>query len=74
MLWLPPTSKDMQVRQTGNSKLPVGVNEFVCMCQPSDRLVTCPGEPRLSPNDCWDRLQPPVTLNRTNRYRKWMDG
>ncbi|KAF7651074.1 hypothetical protein LDENG_00116410 [Lucifuga dentata] len=74
VLWLPPTSKDMQVRWIGNSKLSVGVNEFVSVCQPCDRLVTCPGEPCLSPNDCWHRLQHPMTLNRTNGYRKWMDG
>lgn len=28
----------------------------------------------LSPSACWDRLQHPMALNRTNWHRKWMDG
>ena len=33
------------------------------------------GVPRLSPNDCWDRLQPPCDpTDGLSGYRKWMDG
>lgn len=37
--------KDMQVRLTGDSKLPVCVNVGGCLsvCRPCDGLVTCPG-------------------------------
>merc|ERR1712035_232177 len=42
-----PQSKDMHVRLIGDSKLPVGVNVSVSgclsMCQPCDKLATCPG-------------------------------
>ncbi|KAF7648966.1 hypothetical protein LDENG_00148760 [Lucifuga dentata] len=69
----------MQVRRIGNSKLHIGVSEgvnnFVCLCvSPAIDWQSVQGVPRFSPYDCWDRLQPPVTLNRTNGFRKWMDG
>jgi len=33
------------------------------------------GVPRLSPNDRWDRLQPPRNpTDGLSGYRKWMDG
>ena len=48
------------------SKLSLGVSVSVCGCL--SRLSLCgpvmdwrpvQGTPRLSPDDCWDRLQPP---------------
>lgn len=47
VLQLPPTHKNMQVRLTGNSKLPVGVNVNVYG-------VSC-----LSLNVSWDRVHQP---------------
>ena len=42
---------------------------------PCDGLATCPGVPRLSPDDRWDRLQPPHDpTNGLGGYRRWMDG
>ena len=32
------------------------------------------GVPRLSPEDCWDRLQPPRDPTDELSGRKWMDG
>ena len=32
------------------------------------------GVPRLSPKDCWDRLQPPRDPTDGLSGRKWMDG
>jgi len=33
------------------------------------------GVPRLSPDDRWDRLQPPLDpTDGLSGYRKWMDG
>ena len=32
------------------------------------------GVPRLSPEDCWDRLQPPRDPTEGLSGRKWMDG
>jgi len=32
------------------------------------------GVPRLSPDDCWDRLHPPCDLTDGLSGRKWMDG
>jgi len=63
--FLPP-SKIMHVRLIGGSKLSLGVSVSVCGCL--SRLSLCgpvmdsrpvQGVPRLSPNDRWDRLQPP---------------
>ena len=40
---------------------------------PCDGLAACPGLPRLSPDKCWDRLQPPRDPNDwLSGYRKWM--
>jgi len=65
--FLPP-SKNMHVRLTGDSKLSFGVSVSVCGCL-SRLSLCCPvmdwrpvqGVPHLSPNDLWDRLQPPAT-------------
>jgi len=43
---------------------------------PCDGLATCPGctPPSISPNDSWDRLQPPCDpTDGLSGYRKWMD-
>ena len=41
---------------------------------PCDGLAICLG-PRLSPDDRWDRLQPPRDpTDGLSGYRKWMDG
>ena len=59
-----PLSKNMHVRLIGDSKLSLGVSVSVCGCL--SRLSLCgpvmdwqpvQGVPRLSPDDCWDRLQ-----------------
>ena len=56
----------MHVRLIGDSKLSLGVSVSVCGCL--CRLSLCgpvmdwrpvQGVPRLSPDDRWDRLQPP---------------
>jgi len=70
--FLPP-SKNMHVRLTGDSKIVLGSEcERVCgclsLCGPVMDWRPVQGVPRLSPDDCWDRLQPPCG------YRKWMDG
>jgi len=40
---------------------------------PCDGLATCPG--CISPDDRWDRLQPPRDpTDGLSGYRKWMDG
>jgi len=57
VLQLPPTVQKQHVRLIGDSKID---------WQPVQ------GVPRLSPDDCWDRLQRPD--RRIRRYRKWMDG
>jgi len=37
--------------------------------------LSCIRRPRLSPDDRWDRLQPPRDpTDRLSGYRKWMDG
>ena len=63
--FLPP-SKNMHVRLIGVSKLSLGLSVSVHGCLP--RLSLCgpvmdwrpvQGVPRLSPDDRWDRLQPP---------------
>lgn len=48
ILWLPPTEQRhaLKVWLVGDSKLPSGVNVSECLCvsvcQPCDRLTTCP--------------------------------
>ena len=72
--------KNMHVRLIGDSKI-VFRSEcerawlFVSFVSvwPCDGLATCPGVLRLSPDDQWDRLQPPPT-DGLSGYRKWMDG
>ena len=54
------------------------------MCGCLSRLSLCgpvmdwrpvQGVSRLSPGDCWDRLQPPRDpTDGISGYRKWMDG
>jgi len=67
-------SKTMHVRLIGDCKI-VHVSVVVCLCCPVMDWRPVQGVPRLSPNDCWDRLQPPRDPNEgLSRYRKWMDG
>jgi len=45
------------------------------LCGPVTDWRPVQGVPRLSPNDCWDRLQPPCDPTEgLSGYRKWMDG
>jgi len=45
------------------------------LCGPVMDWGPVQGVPRLSPDDRWDRLQPPCDpTNGLSRYRKWMDG
>ena len=71
----------MHVRLIGDSKLSLGVSVSVNGCL--SRLSLCgpvmdwrpvQGVPRLSPEDCWDRLQPPRDPTEGLSGRKWMDG
>ena len=63
-------------------KLSLGVSVSVCgclsrfsLCGPVMDWRPVQGVPRLSPNDCWDRLQPARDpTDGLSRYRKWMDG
>ncbi|XP_075308222.1 serine/threonine-protein kinase OSR1b isoform X2 [Odontesthes bonariensis] len=64
VLRLPPTvQKIMHVRLIGISKLSVGVSVSVhgclSLCGPAMDWRPVQGVPRLSPIDCWDRLQAP---------------
>ena len=73
----------MHVWLIGDSKIVTRSEcERVCDCLP--RLSLCgpvmdwrpvQGDPRLSPNDSWDKLQPlrEPTVGLSG-YRKWMDG
>lgn len=54
----------------GNSNLPIAVNEFVCLHVLY--VLAVHGVSCLSHNECWDRLQLPVTLHRVSGYRGWM--
>ena len=77
-----PLSKNMHVRLIGDSKLSLGVKVSVCGCL--SRLSLCgpvmdwrpvQGVSRLSPDDHWDKLQPPRDpTDGLSWYRKWMDG
>ena len=78
--FLPP-SKNMLVRVFDDSKLSLGVSVSVNGCL--SRLSLCgpvmdwrpvQGVPRLSPEDCWDRLQPTCDPTEGLSGRKWMDG
>ena len=74
--------KNMHVRLIGDSKLSLGVSVSVCgclshlsLCGPVMDWRPVQGVPRLSPDDRWDRLQPPPRPDRRiRRYKKWMDG
>ena len=73
-----PPSKDMHVRLIGDSKI-VLISECVCgclsLCGPVMDWRPVQGVPHLSPDDRWDRLQPPCDPTDGLRgYRKWMDG
>ena len=59
-------SRDMQVRLTGNSKLPLCVS-------PAMNWQLIQGVPRLSPNVSWDRLQLPRDSYGISGYGQWMD-
>ena len=78
--FLPPF-KNMHVRSIGVSKIvlrSVCVWLFVLFVSfvsvwPCDEPAQ--GVPRLSPDDCWDRPQPPCNpTNWLSGYRKWMDS
>jgi len=59
--FLPP-SKNMHVRLIGDSKLSLGVCVvvcLVCLCGSVMDWQPVQGVPRLSPDDRWDRVQPP---------------
>ena len=78
--FLPP-SKNMHVRLIDDSKLSLGVSVSVngCLSRLSLRGPVMDwrpvqGVPRLSPNDHWDRLQPPRDPTDGLSGRKWMDG
>ena len=78
--FLPP-SKNMHVRLIDDSKLSLGVSVIVCgclcrlsLCGPVMDWRSVQGVPRLSPEDCWDRLQPPRDPTDGLSGRKWMDG
>ena len=71
----------MHVRLIDDCKLSLGVSVSVNGCL--SRLSLCgpvmdrqpvQGEPRLSPNDSWDRLQPTRDPTEGLSGRKWMDG
>ena len=75
--------KNMYVRLIGDSKLSLGVSVNVCGCL--SRLSLCgpvmdwrpvQGVPRLSPDDRWERLQPPCdpTDGLHGIENGWMDG
>ena len=68
-----PLSKNMHVRLIGDSKSSLCV--WLCvLCGPVMDWRPVQGVPRLSPNDSWDRLQPPCDpSNRLSGYREWMD-
>ncbi len=58
-----PQSKDMQVRLTGDSKLPVGVNVSVnrsLYISPVIDWQPVQGVHHLLPHVSWDQLQPPL--------------
>jgi len=74
--------KNMHVRSIGVSEIVLRSEcEHVCGCL--SRLSLCgpvmdwrpvQGLPRLSPDDCWDRLQSPCDLtDGLSRYRECMD-
>ena len=63
-------------------KLSLGGSVSVCgclsclsMCDPVMDWRPVQGVPRLSPDDRWDRLQPPRDpTDGLSGYRRWMDG
>ena len=75
--FLPPT-KDMRARFIGVPKLSVGVHVWVSgcssMCGPAMDWRPVQGVPRLSPDVCWDWLQPPHDPVRGISGWRWMDG
>ena len=79
----PPPSNNMHVKLISDSKLTLGVSVSVDGCL--SRLSLCgpvmdrrpvQGVSCLSPNDGWDRLQPPrdPTLDSVGMKNGWMDG
>ena len=73
--------KNMHVRLIGVSKLSLGVSVSVhgclsrlSLCGPVMDWRSVKGVPRLSPEDCWDRIQPPRDPTDGLSGRKWMDG
>jgi len=76
VLRLPPVQKNMHVRLIGVSKLSLGVSLHGCLslCGPVMDWRPVQGEPRLSPDDRWDRLQPPRDpTDGLSRYRRRME-
>jgi len=76
-----PLSKNMHVRLVGVSKIVLRSEcEHVCgclsrlsLCSPVTDWWPVQGVPRLSPDYCWDRLQPPRDpIDWLSGYRKWM--
>jgi len=70
-------SKNMHVRLISDSKIVLvsvcGCLSLLSLCGPVMDWRPVQGVPRLSPNDHWDRLQPPRDLtNGLSEYRKWM--
>ena len=61
-----PLSQNMHVRLIGVSKLSLGVSVCGCLslCGPVMDWQPVQGLPRLSPDYCWDRLQPPPRPDR----------
>ena len=65
VLRLLPTvqKKNMHVRLIGDSKLSLGMSVSLCgrlsLCVPVMDWRPVQGVPHLSPDDRWDRLQPP---------------
>ena len=63
----------MHVRLIGVSKC--GCLSRLSLCGPVMDCRPVQGEPRLSPDDRWNRLHPPRDpTDGLSGYRKWMDG
>ena len=53
----------------------MSVHGCLSLCGPVMDWRHVQGVPRLSPDDRWDRLQPPRDpTDELSGYRKWMDG
>jgi len=74
-------SKNMHVRLIGDSELSLGVSvsshgclSRLSLCGPAMDWRSVQGVPCLSPNDSWDRLQPPrdPDLDQVGMENEWM--